>query len=218
MSVLKFSAGTDVAEMALFDADAATDAEALDSEAVDQIANSGRLIRFPTGGDGGYLLHLFIDEHIPNELKEFCSEEDVRSGVYRQVGKSIAFGGLESVRKNFKPNQFIRSDSAFNPGEYKFTAYWTEIPNHIVSARIESSISPEERRLMKIPIATTLVAALFAAVLIGLGKQLFGAIALFAAYGVIRKLSGSQAYQRVKEKMCQAQLGFPNMVIEMWQV
>ena len=218
LSVLKLPAGTDVAEMALFDVDAIPDLDLLDSEAIDQIAKTDRLIRFQTGGDGGYLLHLFLNESVPVEIKEFCIDDDVKTGTYRQVGSLIAFGGLESAHKKFIPNQFIRSDSAFAPGEYKFTAYRTEIPNDIVTAKIESALSQHEKRLMKVPVVIVLFGIILAMVAIGFGKPLMAAFVVLTGYVLVRKITKSLVYKKIKNKLREAQIDLPSMVVEMWSV
>jgi hypothetical protein len=218
LSVLKLAAGTDVAEMALFDVDAIQDLDKLDSEAIDRIAKADRLIRFQTGGDGGYLLHLFLNESVPAEIKKFCVDDDVKKGTYKQFGTSIAFGGLESAHKTFMHNQFIRSDSSFSPGEYKFTAYRTEIPDDIVTAKIESILSQNEKLLMKVPVAIVLCAIILAMVAIGFGRPLIAAILVLTAYLLVRKVTKSLVYKQVKRKLREAQIDFPSMVIEMWSV
>lgn len=56
----RLPAGTDVAEMALFDVDSLPQSQPPDGEGLDELATRKRLIRLPTDGDGDYLLHLYL--------------------------------------------------------------------------------------------------------------------------------------------------------------
>lgn len=110
MTTIYLPAGTDVAEMALFDVDAIPCKLPCDVEDFSELASLGQLIRFPTGADGGYLLHLFVDEPIPEDTKRYCRADDQLTGEFCTSEGRIAFGGLESAYAEFKHNANIRAD------------------------------------------------------------------------------------------------------------
>lgn len=145
MTHLRLPGGTDVAEMALFDVDALPAARPDDST-VAALEASNRLVRFPTGGDGGYLLHLYVDEPIPAELQRYCLADDKLTGAFRTEQGNVAFGGIESTFVGFKPNRHIRADGAIPQGEYCYTAFHTEFPDELVvsvqSDHLEVWLSP----------------------------------------------------------------------------
>ena len=97
MTTLFLPAGTDVAEMALFDVDALPRLLPRDVEGFAHLTSQEQLVRFPTGADGGYLLHLFANEAVPAGTMRYCVADDKLTGAfYASKGRS-AFGGMESL-------------------------------------------------------------------------------------------------------------------------
>ncbi len=98
MTHLRLPGGTDVAEMALFDVDARPAARPDDATAA-ALEASHRLARFPTGGDGGYLLHLYVDEPIPAALQRCClvargqPDSAERLRLNGRLGSKLPFAG-----------------------------------------------------------------------------------------------------------------------------
>lgn len=109
-------AGTDTAEMALFDPDLVPQSPPRTEEDFDDLITQGGFIRLPTDGDGGYLLHLYVDESPPTKIAQFCVAEDRLAGRFASAKGRISFGGVESAFREFKPNRFIRSDAEIAPG------------------------------------------------------------------------------------------------------
>jgi hypothetical protein len=138
--------------MAFFDADSVPRALSRDEFAFVVLASQERLVRFPTGADGGYLLHVFISQPIPEEVKRYCSTEDVVTGFFSTDSGHIAFGGLESTYAEFEPNSSIRSDGSIEPGRYSYTAYRTEFPDELVMQAIRVERNPGERWLGRAPL------------------------------------------------------------------
>lgn len=110
MTTLCLPAGTDVAEMALFDVDALPQRLPQDVEDFASLVSHGQLIRFPVDGDGAYLLHLFANESIPAETMRYCHANDKLTGAIQISNGRIAFGGLESAYAEFQPNPNVRAD------------------------------------------------------------------------------------------------------------
>lgn len=131
MTKLILEGGTDVAEVALFPTDYIPDVDN-ENDLFQQMEEKNHLIRLPTGADGGYLLYIYIDEKIDKEIFEFCDKADVLEGELNLQNGNIAFGGVESIDINFKPNKYIRSDGKVDPGEYIYTAYRIEYPDEYV--------------------------------------------------------------------------------------
>lgn len=139
MSRLILEGGTDVAEVALFSVDDL--ARTGDSkESLAELEERERAIRLPTGGDGAFLLHLYVEESIPADVKEFCVESDALTSDFEALSGCIAFGGAESAFSDYKPNPNIRSDTRIPPGRYSATAFHTDYPDDLIEDAIESAI------------------------------------------------------------------------------
>jgi len=156
MTCLRLPGGTDAAEMALFDVDALSQSRPPMGEGLDELVTRARLVRLPTGGDGGYLLHLYVDERVPESILQYCLSEDKLTGQFATSEGRIAFGGVESTFKEFQPNRLIRSDGTIAPGSYCFTAYRTDIPDEVVSKVANVASTSAERWLDRAPRIATL--------------------------------------------------------------
>ena len=173
------------------------------------------MLRMPTGADGGYLLHAYVDESVPSEVLRFCSEDDKLVGKFRTTSGNIAFGGLESAFRNFKENHFIRTDATIAPGTYRFTAYHTQYPDEVVSADINSGLRKGEPRFLAIP-GPAGIATLLAVAIAGASHH-FVAAAVVAALGVIviRTVVSSTKYKSLKSRRKERELRYPSIVIEL---
>ncbi len=99
--------GTDVAEVALFSLDALPQTIS-DAETISQLQSVHALVRFPTGSDGGYLLHAYVDEPIPSRIDQYCLKDDEIRSRLSLISGRIGFGGVEATFAEFKPNSNIR--------------------------------------------------------------------------------------------------------------
>lgn len=216
MPQLKLPAGTDVAEMDLFDIDALPRRRAPDDAAANALAAQGRLIRFQTGADGGYLLHLFVDEPIPDGLRRHCLDDDKLSGTFRTIKGNIGFGGLESAFAGFKPNPNIRSDGRIDPGDYSYTAFHTEFPDELLEQALRIEKTPGERWLARAPMLALLTAVVSGVVLAVAWRQPMAAVLAYVAGPLaFRRLTRIPAYQRLVARRKEAELGFPGIVVEL---
>jgi len=215
MTKVCLPAGTDVAEMALFDVDALPKSFPRDMEDFDQLIASARLIRIPTGGDGGYLLHLFVDEQIPADMRRYCLSEDTLTGDFYTSGGRIAFGGMESAFTGFKPNPNIRTDGLIEPGSYAYTAYRTEFPDELVEQAMRVERTTSERWIGRAPPLVGL--ALFMTVVaLGVAQQFVTAgLTLVGSVAVVKSLLRLPAYRTLAARRDEAQLAFPSVVMEL---
>jgi hypothetical protein len=156
MTIVYLSAGTDVAEMALFDVDALPRLLPRDVEEFGQLTAQEQLIRISTGGDGGYLLHLFVNETIPAATLRYSLADDKLTGHFYTSEGRIAFGGMESVFAEFKLNPNIRSDGVVAPGRYAYCAYRTDFPDELIMEAVRVERTTGERWLGRAPLIATL--------------------------------------------------------------
>ncbi|HEY9109393.1 MAG TPA: hypothetical protein VIN58_22155 [Roseateles sp.] len=215
MTKVCLPAGTDVAEMALFDIDALPSSLPRNAEDLDQLIAGARLIRIPTGGDGGYLLHLFVDEQMPPDMRRYCPSEDALTGDFYTSEGRIAFGGMESAFTSFKPNPNIRTDGVIEPGRYAYTAYRTEFPDELVEQAMRVERTTLDRWIGRAPLLAAL--ALFVAVVALAVVQQFVAagLALLGGVTVVKWLRRLPAYRALVARRDEAQLAFPSVVMEL---
>ena len=208
-------AGTDVAEMALFDVDAVPQSQPPDAEGLAELASQGRLVRLPTGGDGGYLLHLYVDESPPEEVMRYCQAEDKLAGQFTSSKGNIAFGGAESAFRDFKPNHYIRSDAKIPSGRYNFTAFHTDIPDEIIDQAIRVERSPTEVLLSRAPLAITLTSLGLAGASATFRQFVLAGIVLALGYLAFKVFKRLPAFKELAARREEAQLKFPSILIEL---
>ncbi len=215
MPHLSLPAGTDVAEMALFDVDALPLSSAPNEPAIQALAESKHLIRLPTGADGEYLLYMFVDEPIPEDLLRFCITDDKLTGTFNTTRGNVAFGGLESTFSTFKPNPNIRSDANINPGEYSYTAFHTDFPKELVEEALRVEKTSGEYWLSRAPILLTRLTIAVGIMLSAFKQFLIVGVILLTGYIAIKWLCSTPAYQTLVARRAEANLQFPSIVIEM---
>jgi hypothetical protein len=207
--------GTDIAQVGLFSTDALPVDRRRRLRALSELERGCQMIRMPTGADGAYLLHAYVDEPIPAELRRFCSREDTLTGEFRSVTGNVAFGGLESAFRNFKPNHRIRTDATVTPGTYTYTAYRTEYPDEMVSADPTEGLRTRQRLFLSIPGYIGLVVFITIAVSLATEHFLRAAILVAVCVIVIRTLVGSARYKALTRKFRERALQYPSIVIEL---
>lgn len=212
MTKLVLPGGTDVAEMALFSLDGLPDGRAPKPEEVKALEAEHRLLRFEMRADGGYLLHLFLDEPVPGELMQYADTESVKRGTLQLPSGRLAFGGLESTFDGFEPNDAIRSDGAIAAGEYDVTAYRMEYPEHLVRSAIEATLDQRARKHLAAPVKLT-VTALIAAGIAALFEAWFvAALIALATAGVLRMFFKHPETRRLQAMKDAIQLRYPTIL------
>ena len=180
MTKLVLPGSTRVGEMALFSLDGLPDHAPAAAE-VDALVAQRRLMRFPMHADGGYLLHLFLDEAVPDALMQYCDSTTIKRGRLELASGLLGFGGLESAVQARKPDERTRSDGSVPGGHYDVTAYATSYPEHMVRDAIEATLDKRARQHLAAPVKL-LVTGLIAAGIAGLVKAWF--VAALIALGV----------------------------------
>ncbi len=186
MAHFRLPAGTDVAEMALFDIDALHQTRCPDAEGLEELVKQQALVRLPTGADGGYLLHLYVDEPIPDNVMRYCLADDKLIGMFSSQNGRVAFGGVESTYQNFKLNKFIRADADIAPGPYTFTAFHTDISDEILARAIRVENTSRERWLTKLPTIITLTAIGMGFTLANIQRFIAAGLSLILGYIVLK--------------------------------
>ena len=181
-------------------------------------------IRLPTGADGAYLLHLFVDEPIPSELRQYCVSDDKITADFQAGSGDIAFGGLESTFSDFAPNPNIRADAKITPGTYRATAYRTEYPEELIEDVIEQAIGAEGAKKLEFPGTIIMITVGLVLVLPLLMVMLFQSLPVAAltagasiAGGVVsfRKYTGTDEFRTLSKRSEDAQRQYPSIVIEL---
>ena len=138
MAKLVLAGGTDVAEVALFSRDQLpTDAS---QDGLEAMASGGTALRMPTGADGSYLLHLFVDEEPPPEISAWLDADDSLEYEFSSASGAIAFGGVESAWQGFHPNESIRADAEIPAGRYRAVAFHTSYPDERIEEALVAKI------------------------------------------------------------------------------
>ena len=215
MTLYRLPAGTDIAEMALFDIDTLPHVQLRSSEAAEELVAQGRFIRLPTDGDGGYILHLYVDECPPKEVAQYYQADDTLSGTFTSTKGRIGFGGVESAFQAFEPNHYVRSDVDIPPGEYAFTAYKTDIPDAVIDPALRVEKTFTETWLSHAPLIITLLAIGIGLVLAARRQLIMVLPVIVARFFSIRAVKGLPTYRALVTRREEAELDFPSIVIEM---
>jgi hypothetical protein len=218
MTQLIMPGGTDVAEMAFFAVDAMPVDEPPTLEGIEALVVAGHLIRMPTGGDGGYLLHAYVGEEIPNDLMRYCLKDDPLWGNFRSGGGVVAFGGLESAFKSFKPNGFIRADGELPSAHYEYVAYHTEYPDNLMTEeanRAKAALTPNERRLLSVPTLATLLGLLAIVAAAASQRFTFAVCIGVVLYFAVRALTKSARFKDLRSRRSEWERRFPSIVIQL---
>jgi hypothetical protein len=215
MTIVYLSAGTDVAEMALFDVDALPRLLPRDVEDFAQLTSQMHLVRFSTGGDGGYLLHLFANEPVPDSTLRYCLADDKLIGEFHTSKGRIGFGGMESVYAEFKPNPNIRADGSIEPGHYAYTAYRTDFPDELVENAMWVERTTHERWLYHAPVIATLAQFATTYALVIAGRFVPAGLVFLAGFLAGKRLRRLPEYRSLMARIRNAQLAFPSIVVEL---
>ncbi len=220
MPKLILEGGTDVAEVAFFCL-ADIPREISDNESVCEMQKRHSLVRLPTGADGGYLLHLYEDELVDDDIWQYCVKEDKLTGEFLTKKGNIGFGGLESTYSKFEPNKNIREDGIITQGNYLFSAYHTDYPNEVIEKTVEDRIGKEGMKIIEFPGHIIMVSVVLILVFLFLAFN-FGTAYLIAAVAVIpfavtifKTVTKTEKYIRVDALKSEVERKFPSIVIHL---
>jgi len=207
--------GTDVAEVALFSLDALRD-EAPDAEELVRLEGLAAIVRFPTGSDGGYLLHAYVDDIIPESVARYCDKSDRKTASISLPSGRVGFGGVESAFASYKPNSNIRSDASFPAGDYDVEAFHADFPYESIEREILERIGKRGMRLLSLPaylipmaillVIAALVLKMWLTALTVVGVTVFGLKAFYFRSATIK---------RMREQKREVELQYPSIVVEL---
>ncbi len=220
MTKLVMEAGTDVAETVLFSVDEIPD-EFVSEEKLADLEARNLAIRMRSGSDGGYLLHLFIDEEAPEQTKRYCSLDDTIQSEFRAASGRIAFGGAETATRDFEPCPGMRTDKDIPPGRYDAVAYRTEFPDDVIESAIESVIGKKGRKVVEFPgkiIVITLIALILPVIHgFAISANGFALAAAILVGGILwfRTYTRSERFKDYEARQREIEYEFPSAVVEM---
>ena len=217
---LVLEGGTDVAEMVLFSLDDLPASHA-DDESLSSLEERRQAIRMPTGADGGYLLHLYVDEGVPPDLEQYCNADDALKCQFQSHSGRVAFGGAESTFRDFKPNANIRADGSIEPGTYAAVAYRTEYPDDLIEDAVEAKISRSGASVVEFPgtivMATVVSTIVLLIAAIFVGAAAIGMAAVVVVGGIVwfSSYTHSDKYKSLLGKRREVESEYPSIVVEM---
>lgn len=223
MSKIVLQGGTDVAEIVLFSIDEIPH-ERFSEKTLAALEANNQAIRMPTGADGGYMLHLHVDEQVPDEVLQYCIEDDALTAVFRANSGQIAFGGAESTFADFEPNDNIRTDTLIAPGVYDALAFHTDHPDDLIEDAVEKAIGPDGKRAESISsniVIGTVVLAFVSLILGGAIAQsravgfVLAAIVVIAGRLWYKSHARSQHYRKADALRRRIHLEYPSIVIRL---
>lgn len=153
MGKITIEGGTNVATMALFDTSRLP--AQLDKNQTRQMESEQTLIAMNMHADGGYAIHLFIDEDIPADVLEYCNFTNKNADFqpiqteFNTTSGHIAFGGIESAVQGFH-NPRIRNDIQIPPGRYQVNIYEAIAVDEAEKKEKEARESIGEKNLKRI--------------------------------------------------------------------
>ena len=178
----------------------------------------------PTGADGGYLLHLYVDEQVPNDVMQYCIEDDALTAEFRAESGQIAFGGAESTFTEFETNEYIRTDACIASGVYDAVALRTDHPDELIEDTVMEAIGPDGKRAENVAtyiIIGTVVLALMSFVLGSAFAQsravgiALAAIVVIAGRYWYKSHARSDLYKKAEALRLDVQLEYPSIVIQL---
>lgn len=217
MTKLVLPGGTDVAELALFSVDALPD-RLPEPDALPALEERAALMRFPTGADGSYLLHAYVDEAVPDELLRYCDVGTAKRGRLRLEHGRLGFGGIESAFAAFEPNTAVRSDALLAAGEYAITAYRTAFPEHRVKNTIEAALSKDDQKHLAAPMKLVVTGLIFIGAAIVLKAWLVAVLVALAVAAGLRLFFKNPHTVRLLERKRTIELGHPSIVVALTTV
>lgn len=223
MAKLILEGGTDVAEMALFCIDDVPESLP-DDDSVTEMRDRKTLIRLPTGADGGYLLHLYVEEDIQDETLKYCVQDDKLTGEFTTEQGNIGFGGLESTYSKFEPNKNIREDGKIEQGRYIYSAFHTEYPDEIIEEAVHKKVGADGVRKLDISgkIILAGIIGFFAFLILAFMSSKTFIIGAFAAVPLtivaFKKYTGTDSFKKVEEIKKEVERCYPSIVIHLKNV
>jgi len=212
MSPIRLEASTRSAELALFDSRAIPALNAPSEAELASLVEEGRLLGLPTGSDGSFLLHLYVDAPVPPEVLQYCDVGDKLAGSFHCASGHIAFAPPEAAFQAFEADASVRTDASIEPGDYTYTAYHADFPGKLLRAAVEAHLTPRERHFLRAPMYCVVVAGILG-LLLGWMLHPLWVILLPAGYACSRYLRASPRFEALGRRCREARIGFPSIVV-----
>lgn len=188
---------------------------------VEDLQTEGKLIWFPCEGDGSYSVAIYLQEEIPEPLRQFCQhEEEYQQLAVRGEGY---FGGLEYMFKHDRQfldqHQGMCQPVKMPAGQYSASVYQTEIPQAFAASWLREQSGAAAMRISNLQgwLVSLSVLGVFASLisLFILPRPAWFALASVTAIliGGCALLSKSEAYQTVAKAREEYERTFPTYVV-----
>jgi hypothetical protein len=162
-------AATDAASLLLFDPRSlpeefdTANSNGDPTEILSRLHDAGRLFWINTGSDGAYLLHVFIDEEPPADLRQYMHDRQT-SEAFQVSGGAVFFTGAEYGYRDDDSalRRYPHMGSSFpaQNGIYGVALYRTEYPDGLHEHVFRQNVTPSEHRAHLIYNTLICVAAL----------------------------------------------------------
>src|SRR5262249_45372494 len=122
-------AGTDAASLLLFDpgalpADFDRQFQIGSVEILEEMNRRGRASWITTDGDGSFLLHIYVDEPIPEQLRPYARESEVVEPFSAPTGRIVCCGSEYAFREDdsrLRQHPHMGTSFTVRPGFYRLT-------------------------------------------------------------------------------------------------
>jgi len=215
MKPICLEAATSRDELVLFDTRAISNTTPPDANTLAALQAQAVLLRLPTGADGHYLLHLYVNAPIPAETLKYCDTADMLQGSLHCASGRLTFGGAETAYRDFVPTGQQCSETEVPPGTYACTAYHSELPGKLLRAAMEVHLSQAELRLLKAPMYGLVSFGVVGVVLAWAIHPLLLPVLWIAGWLGAQRIRASSAWQALGPRMRQAHIAAPSIVIAM---
>lgn len=185
--------GTDVASLAFFDPTALTPEfderiKAEGRETFDAAVAAGQLVWIEYNADGGYVMHFYVDEPVPEEMRKYALEP-LHTPRLHVPGGNLWACGAEYVMRNPMAGRLAQyphmgGHYSVTPGDYTATTWPIEWPEEETERALALSLGPVESRARKrrgVAIAVGIVVEL----VLGLTLLISGIATLHAQGGAL---------------------------------
>lgn len=236
--------GTDVASLAFFDPTALPPdfderIKTEGRETFEAAVAAGQLVWIEYYADGGYVMHFYVDDPVPDEMRKYALEPRHTPRLHLPGGNLWACGA-EYVTRNPAAGRLVRYPHmgglcSVPPGDYTATTWPIEWPEEETERALALSLGPDETRARKmrgVAIAAGIVVELVLGVTLlisGLANlhaqggalsngQLYGwgafVVLAFIVAWLIRSASRSYREHRIAE----IERRFPSFVVELRRI
>jgi hypothetical protein len=142
-------AGTDAALLLIFDpgalpGDFDSRAKWDPIEILKTLTEQGRAYLINTSADGGYLLHVYVDEPLPEAMQQHAKDPETVGTFSAPTGKLYFTGAEYAFREDDAPlRKYPGMGGSFlvPPGDYRLTVFNMDYPEDLAEDRLREQVS-----------------------------------------------------------------------------